>query len=255
MAYGSSHNGDAAPGNYAVRLNDPPSDLTTPMLSDFENIAFNSIDVVDVVVSLLVALGCGLLISLVYRWTYRGASYAPGFVRSLIFLAMITALVMMVIGNNLARAFGLVGAMSIIRFRTALKDPQDIVFVFFALATGLAAGVGMYMVALVSTASICLVIVATTASGFGVLRKQSFVLQLSYEAPAGDDEATYGPVLRQYCKDHKLISARTTGPGDALDLTFLVSLKRKADHETLTRALGEAAFVRQVNVYYDEEPS
>jgi hypothetical protein len=225
------------------------------MLQDFDNIPLTSLDAVDVLVSLMVALACGVLISLVYRWTYRGASYAPSFVRSLIFLAMITALVMMVIGNNLARAFGLVGAMSIIRFRTALKDPQDIVFVFFALATGLAAGVGMYMVALVSAVAIGVVIVATTASGYGVLRKQSFILQLSYDAPSGDDEATYLPVLRQHCKDHKLINVRASGPGDALDLTFLVQLRRKADHEALTRAIGETDFVTQVNVYYDEEPS
>ena len=70
---------------------------------------------------------------------------------SLVTLAMITAVVIMAIGNNLARAFGLVGAMSIIRFRTAVKDTQDLVFIFLALAMGSAAGVGFHRLAVVAT--------------------------------------------------------------------------------------------------------
>jgi len=100
---------------------------------------------------LAIALLCGFLISLLYRWTYRGPAYSTTFVSSLASLSMITALVIMVIGNNLARAFGLVGALSIIRFRTAVKDTQDIVFIFFALAVGMAAGVGLHLSAIAGT--------------------------------------------------------------------------------------------------------
>jgi hypothetical protein len=90
---------------------------------------------------LSVALFAGLILTCLYRITYKGAGYTAGFVGSIILLTLITALVIMVIGNNLARAFGLVGAMSIIRFRTAVKDVMDIVFIFFALAVGMASGV------------------------------------------------------------------------------------------------------------------
>ena len=97
------------------------------MLQDFQNILIFSITIGEVIGNIMVALICSFIISLVYRWTYRGTSYSVSFVNSIVSLAMITALVIMVIGNNLARAFGLVGAMSIIRFRTAVKDTQDIV--------------------------------------------------------------------------------------------------------------------------------
>ncbi len=86
--------------------------------------------------NLVVAFICGFIISRIYCWSSRSSSNSRNFVNSLIAMAMITAVVILVIGNNLARAFGLVGAMSIIRFRTAVKDVQDIVFIFFSLRSG-----------------------------------------------------------------------------------------------------------------------
>ena len=98
--------------------------------------------------NLAVALMCGLIVARFYRWVTHRSSNANNFVSALIVLAMITCIVIMVIGNNLARAFGLVGAMSIIRFRTAVKDVRDIVFIFFSLAGGMAAGVGLTAISL-----------------------------------------------------------------------------------------------------------
>jgi len=171
----------------------------------------------------------------------------------MIFLAMITAVIMIVIGNNLARAFGLVGAMSIIRFRTAVKDPQDIVFVFFSLAVGLAAGVGMYMVALVGTVFICLVIALTAKSGYAVIHKQSFLLQFSYDDVQSNGEATYLPVLKQYARKYQLINVRSIGQDETLDLTFYVSLRNENQRQALTQDLGRAKHVSNINLYYDTE--
>ncbi|MCK4716381.1 MAG: DUF4956 domain-containing protein, partial [Candidatus Marinimicrobia bacterium] len=118
------------------------------MFNGFENLFVYSINPGQVIVNMVVAFICGLLISIIYRWTYSGPTYSVTYLNSLIVLSMITSIVIMVIGNNLARAFGLVGAMSIIRFRTAIKDTQDIVFIFFSLAVGMASGVGMHLIAL-----------------------------------------------------------------------------------------------------------
>ena len=101
--------------------------------------------------NLATAFACGLLMSWLYRHTYRGTAYSMTFDRSLVTLTIITAIVIAVIGNNLARAFGLVGAMSIVRFRTAVKDAQDLVFIFFSLAVGLASGVGLHILAIGGT--------------------------------------------------------------------------------------------------------
>jgi uncharacterized membrane protein YhiD involved in acid resistance len=224
----------------------------SPMLQEFQSVAFRSITFGQVATSLAVALVCGLAISTLYRWTYRGTSYSPGFVRSMLFMAMITAIVMLAIGNNLARAFGLVGAMSIIRFRTAVKDPQDIVFIFFALAAGLAAGVGMHMVAIVGTIMIGLIVLITTKSNYGVLNKQSFLLQMTYGAPGQNGDASYLPVMKKYCKRHNLVNARS-GIGDALNLTFYVRLRNDDMAEAFTRELGQSHHVSNVNLFFDEE--
>jgi uncharacterized membrane protein YhiD involved in acid resistance len=117
---------------------------------------------------------------MVYRHVYKGPSYSVTFVNALVVLSMITSVVILVIGNNLARAFGLVGAMSIIRFRTAVRDVQDIVFIFFSLSAGMAAGVGLYSVAIAGTLLISLVIVLLSTFNFGQTRKREFLLQVSY---------------------------------------------------------------------------
>ncbi len=224
------------------------------MLQEFQQaITSYTTSVGDMLMALAVAAVCGFAISMTYRWTYRGSDYAPSFVRSMVFLAMITAIVMLVIGNNLARAFGLVGAMSIIRFRTAVKDPQDIVFIFFALATGMAAGVGMHTIALLGTACICLVIAVTTQSDFAVIYKESFVLQFSYHAPQQNGEASYIPILEKYARSYKLINTRAVGTGDELDLTFFVDLREKQLSETMTQELSQAKHVSNVNLFYDTE--
>ena len=101
------------------------------MLDDFQNVLSVSLSIGEVFENLVVALICGVIISIFYRLTYRGPGISFSFINSLIILALITSVVIMVIGNNLARAFGLVGAMSIIRFRTAIKETQDIIFIFF----------------------------------------------------------------------------------------------------------------------------
>lgn len=225
--------------------------MGSQILQDFRSAAEWNTDIGDVLLALAVSLVCGVIVSVVYRVTYRGASYSASLVRSMIILAMITAVVMLVIGNNLARAFGLVGAMSIIRFRTALKDPHDIVFVFFALAAGMAAGVGLHALALVSTVGIGLVIVVTTRSNYAVVNKQAFILRFEYAA--GDEEsAAYLPVLRRHCKSTRLVNVREIGSGRA-ELTFLVDLRNDDQRQRLTRELADTSGVTGVSLFHDTE--
>lgn len=230
------------------------------MLDNFTQVMSPQITAGQIILGLGVALLCGFIITFFYKWAYRGSNYTPSYVRSLIYLAMIAAMIIMVIGNNLARAFGLVGAMSIIRFRTALKDTQDIVFVFFSLAVGLAAGVGMYGLALGGTLAVGLVILITSRTNFASLNRKSYLVQFTFddtrpaneEAGASNKEAPYLDVIRQYARKHRLVNLRTAEGSDTLDLTYYVFLKDPKQAEALTRALGKIEQVSRVNVYYDE---
>src|SRR3954466_7119133 len=177
-----------------------------PDLSGITQLADTALGAGAMLGSLAVSLLCGMALSWLYRRTYRGPSYSVTFDRSLVTLTMITAIVIMVIGNNLARAFGLVGAMSIVRFRTAVKDAQDLVFIFFSLAVGLASGVGLYLLAMGGTLFVGAVIFVMARTNYGALDQRELVVQLRSSGPAGEEPASVlGPVLSRFCRDTNLL--------------------------------------------------
>ena len=206
-------------------------------------------------INLAVACFCGVLLSWLYRRTYRGSSYSMTFDRALVTLTIITAIVIMVIGNNLARAFGLVGAMSIVRFRTAVKDAQDLVFIFFALVVGLASGVGLHALALGGTFFVGGVIAVMAKMNYGALDQRELVVQLRCDTTAGQEPASIcTPVLDQFCSQFNLIGARSADKDRALEVTVYVRLKSPGSAATLTSQLAALPHVTRVNVFYDEEP-
>ena len=205
----------------------------------------------DVIAHLTISLLCGILIAQVYRWTYSGPNYTVSFVHALIAITMITAVVIMVIGNNLARAFGLVGAMSIIRFRTAVKDAHDIVFIFFSLAIGLAAGVGLYRVAFSGALGIGLVILVLNKFNFAQRNHREYLLQFSYEEK-GIQEKVYEAVLEKYCRRNHLINVRSLGREDILELSYNILLKRRNLFAEFVQALSAVPGVTSVNCFFDD---
>lgn len=118
-----------------------------------------------VLISFVVATALAALVYLSYRITHSGAVYSARFNVTLVMLTIITTLIMSVIGNNIALSLGMVGALSIVRFRTAVKDPRDTAFIFWCIAIGICCGVGQYVVALVGSAFIFLVMLL-----FGTLK-------------------------------------------------------------------------------------
>ena len=111
-----------------------------------------------VLIVLLVAFLVALIIFLTYKNTYSGVMYNPRFNVSLIMITMITTMVMVVIGSNISVSLGMVGALSIIRFRTAVKDPRDTAFIFWCVVSGLACGTQNYTIVLAGSLFICLIL-------------------------------------------------------------------------------------------------
>jgi uncharacterized membrane protein YhiD involved in acid resistance len=205
-----------------------------------------------VIGSMAVALVCGFLISLFYRWTYRGPDYSITFVNSIPALSMITAGVIMVIGNNLARAFGLVGALSIVRFRTAIKDTQDIVFIFFSFVVGMAAGVGLQSIAITGTVFIGISMFILSRINYASPKRREFLLQF-YFTSSGEQEAPYLPTLEKYCRRHKLINVKSPRDGDLLELSYYINLKARDESGVFVRELGRIQDVTHVNLFSNEE--
>ena len=223
------------------------------MLQDFQNMVNLTITVGDVVQNIFLAFLCGMLISVFYRLTYRGPGYQHSFLNSLVVLTMITSVVIMVIGNNLARAFGLVGAMSIIRFRTAVKETLDIIYIFFALAIGMAAGVGLAFIALASTISIGTILWFLTKSNLVAPPKKEFLLQFSFTFTQDAAESPYLEVIRKYCKSSKLINVKSVGKENDLELAYYVNIKNLKMNNEFIQELKSIEGVNHINLFFDEE--
>lgn len=117
----------------------------------------NDLTVERVCMNFAVALILGIVIYISYRFSHSGAVYSARFNVSLLMMTLITTLIMNVIGNNIALSLGMVGALSIIRFRTAIKDPRDSTYIFWCIAVGISCGVSYYVLAAIGTGLIFLV--------------------------------------------------------------------------------------------------
>lgn len=223
------------------------------MLQDLYQVFQWNLSIQQVLHNLIVALIGGLIVAFFYRKTYEGPGYLNTFVNTLVILSMITALVIMVIGNNLARAFGLVGAMSIIRFRTAVKETLDIVFIFFALAIGMAAGVGLTKLTLIGAFGIGLIALLLKQTNLLIPTKKEFLLQFVVTASDKSAELAYQSVLDNYCRSYRLINAKSLGENGDLELSFYVILKPKINHAEFIRNLRNLKGIKHVNLFFDQE--
>lgn len=223
------------------------------MFQDFNSFFNLSISLGDVIVNLSIAFICGIIIAFFYKVSYRGPGYTNAFVNSLIILSMVTAIVIMVIGNNLARAFGLVGAMSIIRFRTALKDTMDIIFIFFSLAIGMAAGVGLYSIAFTGTLIVGTVMYVLSKTNLVITVKEEYLLQFYYVDYNNNEDTPYINILKKYCKDYKLINMKSLGNEDGLELSYYVQLRSIDKNADFIRDLKDIPGLNHVNLFFDEE--
>lgn len=200
-------------------------DFDTP---EFLRSAFPPVQVAleDVLIRLIVAVALGGVVGVVYRLTQRGDSpAAPSFVATLVLLCVIIAMVTQVVGESVGRAFTLVGALSIVRFRTVVEDTRDTAFVIFAVVVGMAAGMGNLSVAMLG-----LGVVSAAAAALFRLQQYTFkvdaewTLQLRVGTAAGG-AAPWEGLFAKHCDHAALQSTTTARQGAAVDLTFRLRLK------------------------------
>lgn len=220
-------------------------------MQEFQYIELFPISPMEILYSLVVSFVCGLIISFVYRVTYKGPNYSRTFVSSLIVLTIITSLVLLVIGNNLATAFGLVGAMSIIRFRTAVRDVQDIVFIFFSLGIGMASGVGLYMVAVIGTVFISLVLLLLSNTNVFQTADVNYLIHITYKPNEVKDEVK--TTLKKNTNSLKVVNVRALDEKDFIEVYYNMKLKKGVEKELLIRRLKNFEDVRDINIYFDDD--
>lgn len=183
--------------------------------------------VTDVVISLLLSFILCSSIGYVYQITHRGASYTQSFVHTLVLNGMVVAVVMLIIGSNIARAFALVGALSIIRFRNAVKETRDVGFIFFTMAIGMAIGTKFYLLAVVAAVVICLVILIMTRFNWYSRRVVSQILKVQVPNNAEFD-SLFDKLFLKYTNTSELISVDTVHSGMLTELTYSLGLKKQS---------------------------
>ena len=197
-------------------------------LSDYFAEQFATLTPLKVVIALAMGFLVGLIISIVYRRTYRGVLYSPTFSLTLVMLTLITTPVVMCIKSDIALSMGMVGALSIVRFRTAVKDPMDTAYMFWALTMGILLGAELYLIAIVVVIGIALVLILLTFVKFK--NPDAYLLVIHYE-----QEAEYDIMdeIGRSVPVHKLRSKTVTRSGGEMT----IELRLKGTHEIVTRML------------------
>ncbi len=192
--------------------------------TNFEDLS-GTYSVADVTLSMVLALVLTSVIAKVYQATHKGSSYTQSYVHTLIMMGMLVSLVMLVVGSNLARAFSLVGALSIVRFRNAVKETRDVGYIFFAMAIGMATGTRFYVLAVIATAVICLAMVVLNR--FDLYRHTSVTQLLKLQLPADVDvEGTVDRLLLDNTTESSLVSIETVRGGLLTEVTYAIRLKK-----------------------------
>ncbi len=194
--------------------------------------------VFDVVLTIVLSFVLSTVIGLNYRATHRGVAYSQSYVQTLVLMAMTVGIIMLVIGSNIARAFTLVGALSIVRFRNAVKETRDVGFIFFAMAIGMACGTRFYLLAIVSTFVISALLWAMDR--FNFFAKDAAVQLLKIRLPSDMPYATlFNAVFARYLARYDLVAMETVQAGTLLELVYSVELKRGVDVQAFLGELAE----------------
>ncbi len=208
----------------------------------------------EIIFNCTLAFVLGLFVTWVYRTTHRQLTISFSFLNTLVLLSMLMALVMMVIGNNIARAFGLAGAMSIIRFRTVVKDTRDTAYVFYSLGAGMACGTGNAKIALIGSLLIGLFIGILHWTRHGAVMRNEFMVAFSM-LPTDQPEETkiYLPIFERYCRNYQLVHVKSERMGETIKLTFHISLKDAEESEVLVSELSALEGLYRVALNFGED--
>jgi uncharacterized membrane protein YhiD involved in acid resistance len=190
----------------------------------------------------------GGVVALIYKATHRTDPITPTFPRTLVLLAILIAMVTQVIGDNVARAFSLVGALSIVRFRTVVRDTQDTAFVIFSVIVGMAIGANHLWVALVGMVVIGITVWILRPSGTPVAwSAEECILSLRVGIGTKPEDILRG-LFAKYIERYEVISAATARQGVALELSYRLSFKAQCDPLKLVEEMNKIEGVQNIEL-------
>ncbi len=181
----------------------------------------------DMFVGIAITLIIGLMVCFTYMKTTKKSEVSESFVTTLIIVPIVINIIIAVIGNNVASAFSLAGAFSIIRFRSEPGDPKDIGYIFFSMAGGLACGLGLYLDAIVFTIILCIIMFLLNKFNFGVISRNKKSLKILIPENY-DFEGAFDDLFLTYTENAELIRIKSVDLGSLFELNYIVNLKQDA---------------------------
>lgn len=179
-------------------------------------------------ITLAYTLILAFILSSVIAWTYEktflGLSYSRNFVQGIVLSSVVAAMVMSAIGDNVGRGLGMMGALSVVRFRTSFKDPRDIMFIFASLGAGIGCGVYAWGAAAGGTLAFCLVAFLISRTGLGTKHFFDGMLRFALPNESAPRQAVED-ILRKSLKTYVLITMREVNGGDRIDVAYQVRLR------------------------------
>lgn len=178
----------------------------------------------------------GIVISLAYLKTHKKDGYIPSFIISLIMLPTIISIIILLVGNNVARAFSLAGAFSIIRFRSTPGDTKDISYMFFTLAVGLASGMGYVGYAVIFTIILCTVMIILDSLNFAMPKSKAMVLKITVPEDL-NFEGVFDEILNTNTTSWNMVKVRTRDFGALYELNYSIHLKNDVNQKKFIDSL------------------
>lgn len=203
---------------------------------------------INITFSFIWAFLLASIVAITHRLTFTGANYPRNFFQSLVLGAIVTTMVMMAIGDSLARGLGVFGAMAIIRFRTRIDDPRDVLFLFAALSTGLAIGVYGFTISFAGTTLFCLAAFLLHLSPFRAF-VQHHRLYFTLDNAQQLSEVT--AIVQQYCDEYRQLSIQLNRE-NVMRYEYALSLKRNRSADLLLEELKRVQGIRQLKVSVNE---
>ena len=218
------------------------------------DILYQSPDIVlwqAALVSILVSYVLSQSVAFTYMLTHQGISYSRSFVVSLVAAGLVSTVLMLAIGNNLARGIGIVGTLALIRFRMQLHDPMDMIFVFASFAGGVAAGTGNFATGGIGTAAFLVVVGTLQVTGFGSRHRHDGVLRVQLP-PSEEAESALLSSLKTYCRQFVAITVREVAQGREMERVYQVTLRTPGKEASLVKEIAAIKGAHAVSIAMQE---
>ena len=206
----------------------------------------------EAMISMGLSFALSLIVGFTYRITHRGTSYSQSYVHTMVMMSFTVAIIMLIIGSNVARAFSLVGALSIIRFRNAMKETRDVGFIFLAMAIGMACGTRFYVLATIFTTFACFAVYIMYRFDIGASKGNELLLKV--HVPTSEDyQVLFDEVFYRHLESSNLLLVESVREGMFNELMYSVEFRKKADQKEFLDEIRQRNGGAKVSLVFGQE--